>query len=281
MSVRVHIPGDSIQHRVGDLLARHLAAANLLGRAQIVREAKRKTGKVIEIATSSRLNHGHHHFAEDGEDTGSIGFSLDLPNDDAADYIRGLTPVTKDTFDGLSSQYKKDAFTLAGAADVRLIEKVRDELADAAAKGSTSDDFQKAVQQITSDAGVTDLNAFTLDTAFNVAMQKAYSLGRYEQMSDAATMAVLPYWQYWTVGDDRVRPEHAVLDQFTARGEDPVWMKIYPPNGFNCRCAVVPVLPEEAPKDADEPGLERLPMLARMLVPQPGFGKVFAEIFAA
>ena len=273
MSLRLHIPGETVQHRVGDLLARHLAAANLLGRAQIVREVKRKTGKRVEIAASSRL-HGAHHFAE--EDTGSIGFSLDLPNDDAADYIRGLTPVTKDTFDGLSSQYKKDAFTLAGAADVRLIEKVRDELATAAAKGTTSDQFQQAVKQITSDAGVTDLSAFTLDTAFNVAMQKAYSLGRYEQMSDPSVMDVLPYWQYWTVGDDRVRPEHAVIDQFTARGEDPVWMKIYPPNGFNCRCAVVPVLPEEAGKDADEPGLERLPMLARMLVPQPGFAKVFA-----
>ena len=106
---------------------------------------------------------------------------------------------------------------------------------------------------ITDDAGVAQLDAFTLDTAFNTAMQKAYSLGRYEQMSDPAVKAVLPYWQYWTVGDDRVRPEHAVLNGFTARADDPVWRKIYP----------------------DEPGYARLPLLAQLKVPQPGFGKVF------
>jgi uncharacterized protein with gpF-like domain len=80
------------------------------------------------------------------------------------------------------------------------------------------------------------------------------------------------------VGDDRVRPEHAVLDQFTARADDPVWMKIYPPNGFNCRCSVVPVMEAEAlkaDKEANEPGYARLPMLAQLLVPQPGFMKVF------
>jgi uncharacterized protein with gpF-like domain len=80
------------------------------------------------------------------------------------------------------------------------------------------------------------------------------------------------------VGDDRVRPEHEVLDQFTARADDPVWMKIYPPNGFNCRCSVVPILKSEAmkaSKDANEPGYSRLPTLARMLVPQPGFAKIF------
>ena len=72
-----------------------------------------------------------------------------------------------------------------------------------------------------------------------------------------------------------MRPEHRVLHLFTARAEDPVWRKIYPPNGFNCRCSVVPILPSEAPKDADTPGMERLPLLAMLKVPQLGFSKVF------
>jgi uncharacterized protein with gpF-like domain len=78
-----------------------------------------------------------------------------------------------------------------------------------------------------------------------------------------------------TVGDDRVRPEHAVLDGFTARMEDPVWRKIYPPNGFNCRCIRVALLADELPKDsdADEPGYSRLPLLAVLKVPQAGFTK--------
>jgi SPP1 gp7 family putative phage head morphogenesis protein len=270
----------SIQRRVGDSLAKHLAAANLLGRIQIVRHAHRKTGRRLEISGLSRRGAWHHgsrltHFDE-SDDEFTVGFDTGLSGEDIAAYVRGLTPVTKEVFDGLTAQYRQDAFTLAGVSDLRLIQKVRDELATIAEQGGTEAEFETAVNQMISEAGVQQINAFTLDTAFQTAMQKAYSLGRYDQMRDPATMAVLPIWQYWTVGDGRVRPEHRVLHGFAARAEDPVWMKIYPPNGFNCRCSVVPILESEAPEGATDPGYARLPMLARLKVPQPGFGKVFA-----
>lgn len=279
MGVRYHMmarPDGAIQGRIGSMLAHHLAAANMLGRVQIVKWAHRRTGQKLAVAPPRpRRNFDE----DDGDDTDLFGsFSVDLPADDTADYIRDLTPVTREVFDQLSAQYKKDAFTLAATADQRLIEKIRDALADIAQKGGTAQDFEAAVRQLTDDAGIAQLNSFTLDTAFNTAMQRAYSLGRYEQMSDPAVKDVLPFWQYWTVGDDRVRPEHAIIDQFVARADDAVWLKIYPPNGFNCRCSVVPILESEAlkaDKDANEPGYARLPELAKLLVPQPGFSKVF------
>ena len=80
----------------------------------------------------------------------------------------------------------------------------------------------------------------------------AYSLGRYEQMMQPMTKAILPIWQYWTVGDNRVRPEHRVLHRFAAHADDPVWLKIYPPNGYNCRCSVIPIPAAGAPKDAKQ-----------------------------
>lgn len=265
----------NIQYELGELLAKHLAAANLLGRTQILAEVKRKTGKALALATSSRKP--AHHFSED--DPLLASFSVDLPNDRAAEYLRQLTPVTKATFDGLTLQYKKDAFTVSGTSDLRLIQKIRDELATVMEQGATPQQFAAAVKKITTDAGVEELNAFTLDTVFNTNMQKAYSLGRYEQMQDPAVQAALPVWEYMTVGDDRVRPEHAVLDGFQAQAIDPVWMKIYPPNGFNCRCTVIPLLAEEAGDNAMEPGYSRLPVLAMALVPQAGFGKVFGAGF--
>lgn len=275
MPVRV-VRSDAIADRLAALVAKHLAAANLLGRLDVVKRVQRKTGRSVPLATSSRL---HLQFDEDPEATTDAslvaGFSLNLPATGAAGYLRGLTPVTKDTFDGLSQQYQKDAFTVAGTTDARLIEKVRDALADVLEKGGTEKDFAAAVAQLTTDAGVEAVNSFALDTVFSTSLAKAYSLGRYEQMTDQAVVDALPYWQYLTVGDDRVRPEHAVLDGFMARAEDPVWGKIYPPNGFNCRCIVIAALAEEATDDADESGMARLPLLARLKVPQPGFGKVF------
>ena len=281
MALRFHMmtPRDSgSQHRLGDILVHKLASANLLGRLQIARLARFKSGRVIQVAANTR--HMRFDEGDSGADLDELvaSFATDLPQDDQAGYIQALVPVVKEVYQDLTAQYKTDAFTLAGTADVRLIEKIRDALADVARKGGTSEDWEAAVNQLTDDAGVARLNAFTLDTAFNTAMQNAYSLGRYEQMKDPATQGVFPFWQYWTVGDDRVRPEHAVLDQFVARAMDPVWMKIYPPNGFNCRCSVIPVTEAEAlaaDKHADEPGYARLPLLAQTLVPQPGFGKVF------
>lgn len=264
-------PGDTqIQRSLGDTLARHLAGADLLGRLQILRHAKKKTGRMLPISPSSRVAR----FAEDPHDQVTAGFSFDLPNNDAERFIQQLVPVTKEVFNGLTAQYQRDAFTLAGASDVRLIENVRDALGQIAKDGGTVDDFRAAVRKLTGSASIDELNGFTLDTAFQTVMQKAYSSGRLEQMREPSMIEALPFWQYWTVGDMRVRPEHAVLDGFLARAIDPVWAKIYPPSGFNCRCSVVPIPADEALKmdpDASEGGIERLPLLARVLVPQRGF----------
>lgn len=46
--------------------------------------------------------------------------------------------------------------------------------------------------------------------------------------------------QYSTVGDSRVRPSHAVLDKYTAPKSHFFWKTNYPPNGWSCRCMVVP-----------------------------------------
>lgn len=277
----------NITHQLSSLIARHLAAANLLGRTQIVREVARKTGIAVPLATSSRKPM-HLRFAESDDDAdldlgaaavdARVGFNFNLPGTEQAEYIRNLTPVTRATFDGLSAQYQRDAFTIAGVSDVRLIQRIRDELAQVAQEGGTQQEFDRAVAKLTTEAGVQQINAFTLDTVFQTNMHKAYALGRYEQLTHPAVVEALPFWQYFTVGDDRVRPEHAVLDGFVARADDPVWNKIYPPNGFNCRCIVIALTREQAlaiDKDAEEAGMLRLPALAMVDVPQPGFGKVF------
>ncbi|MDV3880734.1 hypothetical protein BAS06_09395 [Elizabethkingia miricola] len=48
--------------------------------------------------------------------------------------------------------------------------------------------------------------------------------------------------QYRTANDDRVRAEHAVLQDTTLPIDDPFWLSYYPPNGWRCRCTAVEVL---------------------------------------
>ena len=264
----------STNHDPGDLLARYQAGFNLLGRLTILQAAKQKTGKRLHLVSGSKL------FSAAGDEAehpdAAIEYSFQLPSSGAIDYLRNLTPVTREIFDGLTRQYRADALTIAGVNDQRLIEKVRDALGEVLTEGGTAADFRRIVNHLTDQAGAAQISAFAIDTVFNTNVQKAYSQGRFEQMTDEATVELLPFWEFWTVGDDRVRPEHRVLDGFTARAIDPVWRKIYPPCGFNCRCSVVPLMENEAPENASESGLLRLPLLAQLKVPQPGFTTILA-----
>lgn len=47
--------------------------------------------------------------------------------------------------------------------------------------------------------------------------------------------------QYRTANDDRVRADHAVLQNITLDKEDSFWLSYYPPNGWRCRCTAVEV----------------------------------------
>lgn len=53
---------------------------------------------------------------------------------------------------------------------------------------------------------------------------------------------LFPYWEYRTVDDERVREEHRKLEGIILPANDPRWKKIFPPNGWKCRCYVVPRL---------------------------------------
>ena len=54
-----------------------------------------------------------------------------------------------------------------------------------------------------------------------------------------ANKSTLKYLEYQTVGDGRVRPEHAAMDGITMRVDDAFWSSYYPPNGWRCRCTTI------------------------------------------
>lgn len=75
----------------------------------------------------------------------------------------------------------------------------------------------------------------------------AESASNYRRL--AAKKTLYKYWQFRTVGDDRVRKEHEELDGLTLPSTDPAWDKLWPPLGFRCRCSVIPLLAHEVDVD--------------------------------
>lgn len=57
-----------------------------------------------------------------------------------------------------------------------------------------------------------------------------------------------PYWKYVAVMDEKTRPEHAGLNGLILPANDPRWSQIWPPNGWKCRCYVVPLMAHEVDK---------------------------------
>lgn len=71
----------------------------------------------------------------------------------------------------------------------------------------------------------------------------------------------LPLLQYQTVGDARVRPQHARLDNITKTVDSSFWDTYYPPNGWRCRCTTIQLTREASitkTKKADLPIIDPL-----------------------
>ena len=99
-------------------------------------------------------------------------------------------------------------------------------------------DFRKRADRITD-----TFNRSWQRTEYNTAINCAENASNYRRLK--GEVDVFPYWEYRTVGDDRVREEHAALNGLILSHDDPLWDKIYPPNGWKCRCYVVPKMAAE------------------------------------
>ncbi|MCH7400115.1 DUF935 family protein [Belliella sp. DSM 107340] len=82
-----------------------------------------------------------------------------------------------------------------------------------------------------------------LKTEYDTAILVGESSSNYYSLME--DIEVFPYWRYVTIGDGAVRPEHAELDGLILPANDPLWQRIYPPNGWNCRCYVVAMTRDE------------------------------------
>lgn len=80
-------------------------------------------------------------------------------------------------------------------------------------------------------------------TEYDTALLAAESASNYQRLIQKAR--IYPYWQYRTIHDGRVRLSHKKLDGIVLPAGDPRWDKIFPPNDWNCRCRIKPLLKSE------------------------------------
>lgn len=75
-----------------------------------------------------------------------------------------------------------------------------------------------------------------LRTEQNAAFRQSQAIEAWQAIQE--DVDVFPLLRYSTVGDNRVRDSHRIIDQVVKPVDDPFWDVWFPPNGFNCRCIV-------------------------------------------
>jgi hypothetical protein len=128
----------------------------------------------------------------------------------------------------LANYLQKNIYAFSAAKSFTEMQQFRDLMIGSDGKILGYGSFRKAI----ADNGSV-FNDRYLKSEYDLANMSAIMAHKWESLDSE-------YIEYSTVNDGRVRPEHKLLDKFTALKTDPVWNRIYPPLAWGCRCTVIP-----------------------------------------
>ncbi|SDO03749.1 phage putative head morphogenesis protein, SPP1 gp7 family [Desulfonauticus submarinus] len=178
-----------------------------------------------------------------------------LPPEEALNFWKDKILLTPFEFYQLDEEKRVHAFTAAKLYTADELNAVHKALQKALDEGITLKQFKKQIQDIITSPWHTEV-------VFRTNIQTSYQVGRYRQMMKVKQR--FPLWMYDAVNDSRTRPTHAMMDEKIYPADHPFWSRWYPPNGYNCRCSVIPLRDDVPPNriSKDMPPQE----------PDPGFG---------
>jgi SPP1 gp7 family putative phage head morphogenesis protein len=222
-----------------------LLASYLLGRDHIQRLLDDRGPATVEFTEGddpSSAGPPHTKKKQPGVDA-----RFDVPPEEAIDFFKRKQTVRKREFNQLTREAQQGAFTVGGVYKKDVVRGFKTEIDAALESGATQQQTVKRFKEILGGAGHRELGEYHLETIFRTNMQTAYGTGRRRQLEDVVDM--LPFWQYYTEGDDRVRPRHAALNGITLPATNTFWETHFPPWDFSCRCGVTPT--DEIPDGYD------------------------------
>lgn len=159
--------------------------------------------------------------------------------EDAIRLMERRQKLTEDQIQDLRSKYGEEALTAARGLGSSVQRKVAVAVTEAVRTGSIQREGVRAIRRAFDKAGFVPERIgqpHLAETLFRTNVQLAHSAGRVNASRDPVIDEIFWGWEYTTVGDDRVRPNHMMLDGVRAEKGSARWREIMPPSGFNCRC---------------------------------------------
>lgn len=159
----------------------------------------------------------------------------------------------------LSSEFDAQVVTLLSGLTTNVESRIRGVLAQIIGEGQTRKEAVRTLSRSLRTMGIHEDNVHKIDTMFRTQSQLSYSAARVQEFEDPDVADIIWGYRYVTAGDERVRPSHEAIDGVTLPKDDPFWAANMPPNGYNCRCQVIPVFTDQEhkvkkpPSDYDGP----------------------------
>lgn len=161
-----------------------------------------------------------------------------LPSARAIENIRNKLRIPSERWDDVRGEINAKGFAVAGATKADIIKEMHDAITEVIETGGSITDFRRQFDDIVQRHGwkYRGKRGWRTSVIYDTNLRSAHMAGRWSQMQE--TKAQRPYLQYITVGDGRVRPEHARWNSIILPIDHPFWESHYPPNGWGCRCTV-------------------------------------------
>ena len=166
-------------------------------------------------------------------------------------FFRRTLNLPSETWRDIQRAAHDRAFMVAGAMKADLLADLRKSV-DQAVQGGSIGEFRKQFSDIVAKHGWTGWTgegskageAWRTRVIYQTNIVTSYAAGRRAQLLDPDLLARRPFWRY--VHSDSVshpRPHHKQWGdmRLTLRHDHPFWDTHYPPNGWGCKCRVVPV----------------------------------------
>jgi SPP1 gp7 family putative phage head morphogenesis protein len=154
------------------------------------------------------------------------------------------TEYKDDTEKDLHAQLKSNAAVFAAFKNHAQNVELMAALSDADGNLRSFAEFKKQAMGI-----LTNYNVNYLKTEYQTAVASAQMAVQWQDFE--RTKEDFPYLRYVTVGDERVRKSHQLLDGVTLPIDHEFWDNWYPPNNWNCRCDVQQVGGNSRLKEAE------------------------------
>lgn len=162
----------------------------------------------------------------------------------AIEVLKKRLSISPDRIEELIKAEEAQAILMLGRTEAAIQKSLQRTMVNITKEGLARKEGVARLRDAFKRNGIVPANSFELEAVFRTQTNFAYSAGAWAAAQDPVVDEILWGYKYVTVGDDRVRDEHAALEGTTAPKDDAIWRSIWPPNGWACRCQILFIFKE-------------------------------------